>query len=165
LSPRSAAPPQAKGTEGIKVIAQNRKAHHDYHILESLEAGLVLTGTEIKSLRAGHANINDSYARPEAGELWLVGANISPYEAGSRYNHLPTRPRKILLHRRQLMNLSREIAQKGTTLVPLKIYLKHGLAKVELALARGKKAFDKRETIAQREDQRQMRRALKVTNT
>lgn len=152
-----------KAADGTKTIAQNRKARHDYHILETVEAGLVLTGTEIKSIRASRVNISDAFARPdEAGELWLLGANIAPYQAGSRYNHPPDRPRKLLLHHRQLQALTKEVAQKGCTLVPLTLYLKRGLAKVELALARGKKVYDKRQAIAQRDDERQMRRALKT---
>ncbi|HEY48412.1 MAG TPA: SsrA-binding protein SmpB [Dehalococcoidia bacterium] len=144
----------------VKTIAVNRKAYHDYHIEDSFEAGLVLTGTEIKSIRAGRVNLRDAYARPEKGELWLVGAHIAQFPGGNRYNHEPKRPRKLLLHRREIAELSGDIMTKGLTVVPLKMYLKKGIAKVELGVARGKKAFDKREAIAQRDAQRQIDRAF-----
>jgi len=144
-----------------KIITVNRKAYHDYHILESVEAGLVLTGTEIKSIRGGRVNLNDAYASPRDGEFWLLNAHISHYPGGNRYNHEPTRPRKLLLHEREIADLSSEVERKGLTLVPLKLYLKKGIAKVELGLARGKKQYDKRESIALRDDQRQMQRAFK----
>ena len=144
-----------------KTIAVNRKAYHDYHILESLEAGIVLTGTEIKSIRAGRVNIRDAYARPEDGELWLFNAHIAAYEAGSHYNHEPNRPRKLLLHRRQINQLTGMTTQKGLTLVPLRLYIRRGVAKVELAVARGKRLHDKREAMARRETDREIERALK----
>jgi SsrA-binding protein len=144
-----------------KIITVNRKAYHDYHILESVEAGLVLTGTEIKSIRGGRVNLKDAYASPRDGEFWLLNAHISPYPGGNRYNHEPTRPRKLLLHEREIVDLRSEVERKGLTLVPLKLYLKKGIAKVELGLARGKKQYDKRESIALRDDQRQMQRAFK----
>ena len=144
-----------------KIITVNRKAYHDYHILESVEAGLVLTGTEIKSIRGGRVNLNDAYASPRDGEFWLLNAHISQYPGGNRYNHEPTRPRKLLLHDREIADLSSEVERKGLTLVPLKLYLKKGIAKVELGLARGKKQYDKRESIARRDDQLQMQRAFK----
>lgn len=147
--------------ENQKIITVNRKAYHDYHIEDTLEAGLVLTGTEIKSIRGGRVNLKDAYARAENGEMWLVNAHISQYPGGNRYNHEPTRPRKLLLHQREIADFSGEIERKGYTVVPLKLYLKKGIAKVELGLARGKKQYDKREVIAQRDDQRQMERALK----
>lgn len=147
--------------ENQKIITVNRKAYHDYHILETVEAGLVLTGTEIKSIRGGRVNLKDSYASPKDGELWLLNAHIAQYPGGNRYNHEPTRPRKLLLHQREIANLSSEVEGKGLTLVPLKLYLKKGIAKVELALVKGKKQYDKREAIARREDQRQIERALK----
>ncbi len=147
--------------ENQKIITVNRKAYHDYHIMESVEAGLVLTGTEIKSIRGGRVNLKDSYASPKDGELWLLNAHIAHYPGGNRYNHEPTRPRKLLLHEREIADLSSEVERKGLTLVPLKLYLKKGIAKVELALARGKKQYDKREAIARRDDQRQIQRALK----
>ena len=144
-----------------KIITVNRKAYHDYHIMESVEAGLVLTGTEIKSIRGGRVNLKDAYASPRDGEFWLLNAHISPYPGGNRYNHEPTRPRKLLLHEREIVDLRSEVERKGLTLVPLKLYLKKGIAKVELGLARGKKQYDKRESIALRDDQRQMQRAFK----
>ena len=144
----------------VKTITVNRKAYHDYHIEEFVEAGLVLTGTEIKSVRAGRVNLRDAYARMENGEMWLLGAHIAQYPGGNRYNHEPKRPRKILLHRKEINTLGGEVMRKGLTLVPLKLYLKNGIAKVELGLARGKKMYDKRDSIAQRDDQRQIERAL-----
>jgi len=147
--------------ENQKIITVNRKAYHDYHILESVEAGLVLTGTEIKSIRGGRVNLKDAYASPRDGEFWLLNAHISQYPGGNRYNHEPTRPRKLLLHEREIADLSSEVERKGLTLVPLKLYLKKGIAKVELGLARGKKQYDKREAIALRDDQRQIQRAFK----
>ena len=149
----------------VKTIAVNRKAYHDYHIEDSFEAGLVLTGTEIKSIRAGRVNLRDAYARPERGELWLVGAHIAPYPGGNRYNHEPKRPRKLLLHHREIAELSGDVMMKGLTLVPLKVYLKNGIAKLELGVARGKKAYDKREAIAQRDAQRQIDRAFSQRTT
>ena len=144
----------------VKTITVNHKAYHDYHIDEVVEAGLVLTGTEIKSIRAGRVNLRDSYARPEKGELWLVGAHIAHYPGGNRYNHDPRRPRKLLLHRREIADLSGEVMKKGLTLVPLKLYLKNGIAKLELGVARGKRMYDKRDAIAQRDAQRQVERAF-----
>ena len=146
---------------GEKIITVNRKAYHDYFIEDTIEAGLVLTGTEIKSIRGGRVNLKDAYARAENGEMWLMNSHIAQYPSGNRYNHEPTRPRKLLLHQREIDDLSSEVERKGYTLVPLKLYLKNGIAKVELGLGRGKKQYDKREAIAQRDDQRQMQRALK----
>jgi SsrA-binding protein len=144
-----------------KTITVNRKAYHDYHILESLEAGIVLSGSEIKSIRAGRVNIRDAYARPENGELWLVNAHIAAYEAASRFGHEPNRPRKLLLHRRQIDELTAMVAQKGLTLVPLKLYIKKGTAKLEIGVGRGKKLHDKREAISRRDTEREIERALK----
>ncbi|MCK4964047.1 MAG: SsrA-binding protein SmpB [Dehalococcoidia bacterium] len=146
----------------MKTISFNRKAYHDYTILESVEAGIVLTGTEIKSIRAGRVNIRDAYAHPQGGELWLFNAHIALYEAGSRDNHEPTRPRKLLLHRRQIDELAGKVTQKGFTLVPLKLYIKNGVAKVELGLATGKKRYDKRQSMASRQAGRDMERAMKL---
>jgi SsrA-binding protein len=143
-----------------KTITVNRKAYHDYHIEDRVEAGLVLTGTEIKSIRAGRVNLRDAYARVENAELWLVGAHIALYPGGNRYNHEPKRPRKLLLHRKEIAELSGAVLRKGQTIVPLKLYLKKGIAKVELGVARGKKAYDKREVIAKRDAQRDMQREL-----
>ena len=145
----------------IKTIATNRKAYHDYHLGDRIEAGLVLTGSEIKSIRAGRVNLREAYIRPEAGELWLVNAHIARYDAGSYLSHEPTRPRKLLLHRKQINNLIGKAAEKGLTLVPLKLYIKDSLAKVEVAPAKGKKLYDKRESIARRETERELGRAVK----
>ncbi len=144
-----------------KTIATNRKAYHNYHILDSLEAGLVLTGTEIKSIRAGRVSLGDAYVRPEGGELWLLNAHIARYEAGSYTSHTPTRPRKLLLHRKEIAHLTSQVQEKGLTLIPLKLYLKDSVAKVEIALAKGKKLYDKRETVTRREAKREMERAVK----
>jgi SsrA-binding protein len=147
--------------KGSTVIAVNRKARHDYHIQESFEAGIVLKGSEIKSIRAGKVNLSDAYARPENGELWLYNSHIASYDAASYNTHEPIRPRKLLLHRKEINILAGKVVQKGLTLVPLKLYIKHGVAKVELGVARGKKVYDKREAIARRDAEREMERALK----
>jgi len=143
------------------VIAVNRKAYHDYHIQESFEAGIVLKGSEIKSIRAGKVNLSDAYARPENGELWLHNCHIASYDAASYNTHEPIRPRKLLLHRKEIDILASKVMQKSLTLVPLKLYIKHGVAKVELGVAKGKKVYDKRETIARRDAEREIERALK----
>jgi len=145
----------------IKTLATNRKAYHNYHIQDSVEAGIVLTGTEIKSIRAGRVNLGDAYVRPEAGELWLLNVHIARYEASSYLSHEPTRPRKLLLHRKQIDNLTSKVLERGFTLVPLKLYIKDSIAKVEIALAKGKKLYDKRESIVHREAKREMERAIK----
>jgi len=145
----------------IKTVATNRKAYHNYHIGESVEAGIALTGTEIKSVRAGRVSLGDAYVRPEAGELWLMNAHIARYEAGSYLSHEPRRPRKLLLHRKQIDSLASQVSERGFTLVPLKLYIKDSLAKVEVALARGKKLYDKREAIARHETEREIERAIK----
>jgi len=144
-----------------KVITINRKAFHDYHILERIEAGLVLTGTEIKSIRAGRVNLRSSYARAEGGELWLVDAHIAHYPGGGIYNHDPARARKLLLHRDEIMRLQGQLSQKGLTLVPLRLYIKNHRAKVELGLARGKRLYDKRQAIIRRETEREAQRAVR----
>ena len=144
-----------------QVIAVNRRAFHDYYIDERFEAGLVLTGTEIKSVRAGHVSLGEAYARIDGGEAWLWSAHIAPYEQGNRYNHEPTRTRKLLLHRREIAALVGRVRMRGYTLVPLRLYLRHNRAKVELGLARGKREFDKRDAIAEREARRDMDRALR----
>ena len=146
---------------GEKLIVDNRRARHDYHLLERVEAGLVLTGTEVKSLRDGRASLQQAYAEVRAGEAWLVGAHISAYEQGSRENHDPDRDRKLLLHRKELDSLSGKVRERGFTLVPTKLYFRDGRAKVELAVARGKEVRDKRRDIARREAQRDIERALK----
>lgn len=145
----------------IKTIATNRKAYHNYHIGDSVEAGIVLTGSEIKSIRAGMVNLGDAYVKPDAGELWLLNANIARYDASSYLSHEPIRPRKLLLHRKQINSLASEVAEKGITLVPLKLYIKDSMAKVEVALAKGKKLYDKRESIMRRETEREIERAQK----
>ena len=150
------------GKAGEKIVAQNRKARHDYFILDTMECGIVLTGTEIKSVRAGNLNLKDSYASMERGELWLVGVHISPYEKGSYYNHEPERNRKLLLNRHELTRLHGKTREKGLTLIPLSIYLKDGRrAKVELALAKGKTSYDKRDAIAERDAKRDMARVTR----
>jgi SsrA-binding protein len=144
-----------------KVIAENRKARHDFHIVERVEAGIALTGTEVKSLRDGGGTIREAYAQLRDGELYLVGANIAPYKQGNIQNHDPLRDRKLLLHRREIEQLGAKVAQRGMTLVPLSLYLTNGKVKLELGLARGKEGVDKRHAIAEREARRQMDRAVK----
>jgi SsrA-binding protein len=146
---------------GIKLIAQNKKAYHDYFIEETLEAGIVLTGTEVKSLRAGRANLRDSYAAVEKGELFLIGAHISPYEQGNIFNHDPLRPRKLLVHARELRRLFGKVKVAGYTLVPTKMYFKDGRAKVEIGLAKGKALYDKRQVLATKEAERDMARSFR----
>ena len=144
-----------------KLIAENRRARHDYHFLEKVEAGLVLQGSEVKSLRQGHAVLQRAYADTRDGELWLVGLHIPPYEQASVAPHDPDRDRKLLLHRRQIEQLGSKVAERGLTLVPTRLYFKDGRAKVELALARGKEGRDKRRDIAERETKRRLERELK----
>ena len=144
-----------------KQIADNRKARHDYHIIERVEAGIALTGTEVKSLRAGGGNLREAYAQLRGGEVFLVGANIAPYAQGNLQNHEPTRDRKLLLHRREIEQLGAKVAQRGMTLVPLSMYLRDGRVKLELGLARGKEGVDKRHAMAERDARRQIERAIK----
>ena len=144
-----------------ETVAVNRKARHDYLITDTFEAGLVLTGTEIKSVRAGKVNLAQAYARVEKGEAWLIGAHIAPYEAGNRYNHQPNRDRKLLLHRVEIDALLGRVAAKGLTVVPLRMYItSKGRAKLELGLARGKQLHDRRRDIAERDSRREMEREL-----
>jgi len=146
----------------MKVICTNRKARHDYNIVETMETGIVLVGTEVKSLRDGQANLKDSYASIDRGELWLHNTHISPYSKGNRNNHEPTRKRKLLMHDREIRRLVGHVQEKGFTLVPLKLYFTDaGKVKVELGLAKGKREIDKRRQIAEREAERDMRRAFK----
>jgi SsrA-binding protein len=146
-------------------VAVNRRALHDYDILERIEAGIALTGSEIKSVRAGKVSLQEAYARPERGEVWLQGAHIAEYEAASYNGHDPRRARRLLLHRSQIEDLTEETEQHGLTLIPLRLYLnKRGLAKVELALARGRRQYDKRQAIARRDAEREIARALRQTN-
>ncbi len=148
-----------------RVLISNRKARHDYHVLETLEAGVVLRGTEVKSLRQGNANLQDSYAQLKDGEVWLHGMHISPYEQGNINNHEPRRTRKLLLQKSQIRKLVSTMRDKGLTLVPLSVYFKGPYAKVELAVARGKKTFDKRESIAKRDAEREIAKRLKRSLT
>jgi SsrA-binding protein len=148
--------------ENVKVLATNRKAYHDYHVEETHEAGVVLTGTEIKSVRAGSVNLRDAYAQVRNGELWLMNVHIAPYEPASRQNADPYRERKLLMHRKEIMRLFGRAQEKGLTLVPLRMYLKKNRAKIEIGLARGKKQYDKRAAIAQREAAREIERAVKA---
>ena len=147
--------------ENVKVLATNRKAYHDYHIEETQEAGVVLTGTEIKSVRAGSVNLRDSYAQVRNGELWLSNVHIAPYEPASKQNVDPYRDRKLLMHRKEILRLFGRVQEKGLTLIPLRMYLNKNRAKVEIALARGKKQYDKREAIAKRDSAREIERAVK----
>jgi SsrA-binding protein len=149
-------------TDEVKVVSVNRQAYHDYAVEESYEAGIVLTGTEIKSVRAGKVNLRGAFARVKNGEVWLENSHIAVYDQGTYMNHEPLRQRKLLLHRRQINQLIGKVQTKGLTLIPLKLYLKGDHAKVELGLCRGKKLYDKRESIAEREAQREMARAVKV---
>jgi SsrA-binding protein len=144
----------------IKVVATNRKAAHDYFLLDRHEAGLALQGTEIKSIRAGQVSLREAYIQTDGKEAWLVNAHIAPYDPASRFNHDPRRPRKLLLHRREILRLNDKVRQRGFTIIPTKMYLKKGRAKVEIALARGKRQYDKRRAIAKREADREMSRAI-----
>lgn len=152
------------GKEGMKVIAQNKKARHDYFIEETMEAGIVLTGTEIKSIRKGRVNLKDSYARIRDGEAFVLNMHISEYEQGNRYNHDPIRERKLLLHRQEINRLIGQTKMQGLTLVPLRLYLKGGFCKIEIGIAKGKKNYDKRESIKQKDAKREMERALRERN-
>lgn len=146
---------------GQKIIASNRKAKFEYFLLDHFEAGIALKGSEIKSIRAGHISINEAYVQLEGLNAWLVGANISPYDPASRENHQPTRNRQLLLNKRELQELWEGIQKKGLTIVPIQVYLKNGRAKVNIALARGKKLYDKRHSIAEREIARELKRTNK----
>lgn len=145
---------------GRKVVATNRKAHHDYELLDSYEAGLVLMGSEIKSIRAGHVNIREGFVQERDGELWLLNVHIATYDQAGPYGHEPLRPRKLLLHRKEINRIAARVQEKGLTLVPTILYLTHGIAKVEIALARGKKQYDKRESLKERDSKRQIERSL-----
>jgi SsrA-binding protein len=147
-------------SNAVKTIATNRKARHDYHIDDTFEAGMVLTGTEIKSIRAGRVSLRDSYATVKEGELWLHNAHIAQYDQGTYANHEPRRPRKLLMHRREINRIAGKLLEKGFTLVPLRLYLKNNLAKVELGLARGKRQYDKRAALRQKETRREIDRAV-----
>lgn len=152
----------SKPNPDFTVVADNRKARHDYFVVDSYEAGIVLTGTEIKSVRRGHVQLRGSYARVVNDEVWLYDAHISPYEeSGTYFNHEPTRSRKLLLHRREILKLRQAVATKGLTLVPLRMYIRGRRAKIELGLVQGKKLYDKRDSIADRDAKRQIDRAMK----
>lgn len=146
----------------VKMITVNRQAYHDYEVERTIEAGISLVGTEIKSIRDGKVNLRGSYAIARKGELWLENAHIAVYEQGNRYNHEPTRNRKLLLHRREIMQLQARVETKGLTLVPLKLYLKGGKAKIELGLCRGRKLYDKREAITERDVKREIERTFRA---
>lgn len=152
----------ARESDQLRTYAVNRRARYDYHILETLEVGIVLTGTEIKSVRAGRANLREAFARVERRELWLINAHIAPYDGGNRNNHEPTRTRKLLAHTREIGKLAGLAAQPGTTLIPLRMYDRRGHVKIELGVARGKHSYDKREAIAKRDAERQIARAMRV---
>lgn len=149
---------------GEQIVCVNRQARHNYFIDETYEAGIILLGSEVKSLRDGKANLVDSYARIQKGEAYLVNSHISPYASANRFNHEPTRTRKLLLHAREIERLTGKTKQRGLTLIPLKIYFKNGRAKVELGLARGKKLYDKRETLRRKVAQREVERSIKSRN-
>jgi SsrA-binding protein len=152
----------AKDKAAEELIADNRKARHDYHLLESFEAGLALTGTEVKAMREGRANLRDSYCRIERGEAFLLGAHVGQYSHGGSASHDPLRPRKLLLHQEELRKLLGKTSEKGLTIVPVRMYFKNGRAKLAIALAKGKKSYDKRETIKRREADRETRAAMKT---
>jgi SsrA-binding protein len=145
----------------VRTLVTNRQAPHEYHILETVEAGIALQGTEVKSIRSGNVNLRDAYARAENGEIWLWNAHIAPFDQGNRWNHEPRRPRKLLLHTREIGRLQARAAESGNTLVPLRIYDKNGKIKVELALGKGKRQWDKRAAIAERESKREIQRTIK----
>ncbi len=145
----------------LKVIARNKRARHDYHIIDAVEAGIVLKGPEVKSVRLGKIQLIESYARVEGGEVFLHGAHISPYEYGNRFNVDPLRRRKLLLHKTEIRRLNRQVTEKGMTLVPLSAYIKNGVVKIEVGVCRGKKTYDKRETLAKRDAEREMERAVR----
>lgn len=147
--------------KGEKLVSKNRKASFEYHLGDRYEAGMVLTGTEIKSIRANKVDLKRAYARPDDGEIWLLDLHISQYEQGNRENHEPERKRKLLLNRKEIAKIERSLQEKGVTLVPTRLYLKNGLAKVEIAVASGKKNYDKRQSVAKKDANRQIQRALK----
>jgi SsrA-binding protein len=161
------AKPSANGSAraNFRDVAVNRRALHDYEVLERIEAGIALTGSEIKSIRDGKVSLQEAFARPERGQLWLHGAHIAQYQPAAQFGHEPRRPRRLLLHRVEIRELARQVEQRGLTLVPLRLYLKDGLAKIELAVARGRRQYDKRQVIAEREANREVERALRRRTT
>jgi SsrA-binding protein len=160
-APVAAKPATKPAGPRIRTLATNRQAPHDYSILESVEAGIALQGTEVKSIRNGNVNLRDAYARAENGEIWLWNLYVAPFDQGNRWNHEPRRPRKLLLHTREIGRLQSKSTDAGNTLVPLRIYDKNGKIKVELALGKGKRQYDKRAAIAERESKREIQRAIK----
>ena len=148
--------------DGTKTVATNRKARHDYFFEDTFEAGIALTGTEIKSVRAGQVSLRDSFATIKDGEMWLINLHIAAYRQASHFNHVPRRPRKLLMHRREINRLTGKLQEKGLTLIPLRLYLKNNLAKVELGLGRGKRQYDKRATLKAKESRREVERAIAV---
>ena len=154
--------PKAEDKPEVESIARNKRARHDYHVLETWEAGIALTGTEVKSLRGGKANLTDAYGIVKDGEVYLLNLHISPYEQGNVFNHDPTRTRKLLLHRREIRRMIGAVERQGLTLVPLELYFKRGKAKVAIALAKGKQAHDKRDDLRKKDDEREMARAMRA---
>lgn len=148
-------------SNGIKIITTNRRARHDYFIEDTLEAGIVLTGTEIKSIRNNRVSISEAYVGDHEGEMWIYNMHVSPYDHASSENHEPTRPRKLLMHRKEIERWSSDVQRKGYTIVPLNIHLRHGRAKLDIGLAKGKKNYDKRQAMKERDDQRDVKRALR----
>jgi SsrA-binding protein len=148
----------------FKMIADNRRARHEYEIIETFETGIQLSGTEVKSMRLGKANLQDAFARIDEGELWLYNCHISPYDFGNRFNHDPVRRRRLLMHKKQILRIHQQAKEKGLTLVPLKLYFKRNWVKVDLALAKGKQLYDKRETIAARDNKRQLDRLVRQSH-
>jgi SsrA-binding protein len=148
--------------DNIKIVSTNRKAKFEYFLIETFEAGIALQGSEIKSVRAGQVSLTEAYVQTDGQEAWLMGAHIAPYEQANRFNHDPLRPRRLLLHKKEIRHLWDSVRQKGMTIVPTRVYLKDGRAKVEVALARGKKSYDKRETIAKRDRERDSAREMRI---
>ena len=148
--------------ENVKVVATNRKAKFEYFLLETFEAGISLQGSEVKSIRAGQISLTEAYVQTDGKEAWLLDAHVAPYEQANRFNHEPVRPRRLLLHKKEISKMWNAMRQKGMTVIPTRVYLKDGRAKVEIALARGKKSYDKRETIAKRDRQRDMERESRI---
>jgi SsrA-binding protein len=148
--------------DNVKVVSTNRKAKFEYFLVETFEAGIALQGSEIKSIRAGQVSLTEAYVQTDGQEAWLMGAHVAPYEQANRFNHDPLRPRRLLLHKKEIRQLWDSVRQKGMTIVPTRVYLKEGRAKVEIALARGKKSYDKRETIAKRDRERDSAREMRI---
>lgn len=161
MKKNAAAPVERDAKRAVKVIADNRRARHEYEIIEVFEAGIELQGTEVKSMRNGKANLTDAFARIEDGELWLYHCHIAPYDHGNRFNHEPLRKRRLLMHRIQIMKLKQKVQEKGLTLIPLKLFFKGNWAKVDLAVVRGKQLYDKRAAITKRDTKRQIDRVVK----